>query len=133
MPRRYGRAPTGKRCFGTWNWHERGRQNVIGALLNGKLFAIQLYDTTIKSGVFEEWCKEHLIPNLPLGSAVVMDNAKFHRKTVLPDLFHWFGHRLIFQPKYSPDLNKIENKWSGAKAYRRKHQITTEQLFCCYE
>ncbi len=89
----------------------------------GKLFAIVLYKETIKSDIFEDWCKNKLIPNLSPGS-VVMDNAKFHRKKVLPKLFEFYGHRLVFQPTYLPDLNYIENKWSGDKAFRRKHQLT---------
>jgi transposase len=131
-PRRHGYSEKGARCFGKWNWQARGRTNAIGAAVDKKLFAVALYKETIKSGIFEDWCKNKLIPNLSPSSVVVMDNARFHRKTVLPKLFEFYGHRLVFQPTYSPDLNYIENKWSGAKAFRRKHQLTPEELFDRY-
>ncbi len=131
-PRRYGYSAKGTRCLGKWNWQARGRTNVIGAAFDKKLFAVELYEETIKSDIFEDWCKNKLIPVLLPNSIVVMDNAKFHRKTVLSSLFEFHGHRVIFQPTYSPDLNYIENKWSGAKAFRCKHQLTPKELFKRY-
>ncbi|WP_201800083.1 transposase [Beggiatoa leptomitoformis] len=42
MPRRFGYAPIGKRCFGTQDWNAKGRTNVIGALLNFCLLTVSL-------------------------------------------------------------------------------------------
>ena len=30
MPRRYGYSKVGDRCYGTYNWNAKGRENVIG-------------------------------------------------------------------------------------------------------
>ena len=132
-PRRYGYSPKGIRCLGKWNWHEKGRKNAIGAVLDMKILQIDLYDTTIKSDIFEDWCVHKLIPKLPPNAVVVMDNAKFHRKTILPDLFTYHGVQLLFQPTYSPDLNQSEHKWSGMKAFRVKHHLSPEQTISCYK
>ena len=37
MPRRRGYAPIGQRCYGRFDWHAKGRTNVIGALLGLRL------------------------------------------------------------------------------------------------
>tara|TARA_B100001964_G_C13974635_1_gene483434 strand:+ start:501 stop:650 length:150 start_codon:yes stop_codon:yes gene_type:complete len=42
------------------------------------------------------------------------------------------GHLLIFQPASSPDLNKIEKKWSQLKAKRKKENIDVNSLFNKY-
>ena len=39
MPRRYGYSKVGNRCYGTYNWNAKGRENVIGAL-DGGLMAL---------------------------------------------------------------------------------------------
>lgn len=127
MPRRYGYAPKGQRCWGVWNWHERGRKNVIGALLGASLLTACIFETTIKSNIFEAWLSEDLIPKLPPGSVVVMDNAPFHKAQPIQELLEKHGHQLLLQPKYSPDLNPIEHKWAQLKALRRKNDWGVEE------
>jgi len=80
MPRTHGYAPKGKRCFGTHDWQARGRINVIGALLGAALLTTGLFTCNINSDVFHGWLVESLIPNLPPGSVLVMDNATFHKR-----------------------------------------------------
>ena len=43
------------------------------------------------------------------------DNSPIHRKNVIRELVEAGGHQLIFLPKYSPDLNDIENDFSALK------------------
>jgi putative transposase len=47
-----------------------------------------------------------------------MDNAPIHRKTVIKELVESAGHRILFLPKYSPDLNDIEHDFSALKRAR---------------
>ena len=49
MPRRRGYAPVGRRCFGTQDWHAKGRTNVIGALLGFCLLTVSLFTGSINS------------------------------------------------------------------------------------
>ncbi|STZ09680.1 Uncharacterised protein [Moraxella caprae] len=48
-----------------------------------------------------------------------MDNAPFHKNKRIQKLLNRHGHRLLFLPPYSPDLNPIEYKWSQAKSLRQ--------------
>jgi transposase len=78
------------------------------------------YDGTVDSTLFETWFELCLLPALPEKSVIVMDNASFHRKSRLFPLADTSGHRLIFLPPYSPELNPIENFWSWLKRHLRK-------------
>ena len=73
MPRTHGYALKGARCFGIHNWGERGRTNVIGALLGSVLLTVSLFGTTINTAVFNAWVSQDLIPKLPEKSVVVID------------------------------------------------------------
>jgi transposase len=51
-----------------------------------------------------------------------MDNASFHRKSILFDIVEEAGFTLIFIPKYSPDLNNIETElWANLKNFLRNY------------
>ena len=45
MPRTYGYAPKGERCFGRHDWGAKGRTNVIGALFGAALLTVSLFET----------------------------------------------------------------------------------------
>jgi len=129
MPRTHGYAPKGARCFGVHNWNAKGRTNVIGALLGATLLTCWLCDFNVDSGVFHDWVKHDLIPKLPPGSVLIMDNAAFHKRADTKVAIAKAGHILEYQPPYSPDLNPIEHKWAQAKKIRRKTGQSVEDIF----
>jgi len=129
MPRTHGYAPKGKRCFGTHDWGAKGRTNVIGALLEGLLLTVTLFETTIDTGIFDTWVQKDLVPKLPPQSVVILDNATFHKGVAMKKALDQAGHTLLYLPPYSPDLNPIEKKWAQAKALRRKNRCSLETLF----
>ena len=49
-----------------------------------------------------------------------MDNAKFHRKTVLNKIARFYDLSILWLPPYSPDKNTIEHLWANMKKYIRK-------------
>lgn len=49
----------------------------------------------------------------------IMDNAAFHVKEVIRDIAETLGHRVLFLPPYSPDLNPIEKVFAILKKRRR--------------
>lgn len=78
------------------------------------------YEGTMESRLFEEWFEKHLLPELSIGTTIIMDNASFHRKSKLIPLAQSYGYNLIFLPPYSPELNPIEKYWSWIKNKLRK-------------
>jgi transposase len=129
MPRRYGYAGKGKRCFGKHDWHSKRRTNVIGALIGACLLTVCLFKGSINSDVFHGWVKEDLLPKLPQNSVLVMDNATFHKRADTQALIQKAGVILEYLPSYSPDLNPIEHKWAQAKSLRKSSNCSIFSLF----
>jgi transposase len=129
MPRTHGYSLKGARCYGQRAWGERGRINVIGALLDNRLITVSLFEGTINTATFNSWIEQELIPQLPANSVVVMDNAAFHKDKLMQDQLFLAGVTLEYLPPYSPDLNPIEHKWAQAKSIRRKTNCTIDELF----
>ena len=129
MPRTHGYSKIGKRCFGSCDWHAKGRTNVIGALLSHCLLTTGLFDTNINADIFLAWVTQDLIPKLPEKSVLVLDNASFHKREDIKNAIKQAGHILEYLPPYSPDLNPIEQKWAQAKSIIRKLKCDTYTLF----
>ena len=120
MPRAHGYSPRGRPCHGAQDWHARGRVNVPGAWLAGVLLSIGLTTNHVDADLFGLWPERDQMPKLPAASVLVMANACFHRRADTPKSIASNGHVLEYLPPYSPDRNKIEQKWVHAKAKRRK-------------
>ena len=129
QPRTHGYALKGKRCYGKHNWGEKGRTNVIGALLKGILLTVSLFESNINTEIFTSWVLQDLLPKLPPACVVILDNAAFHKNALIKKALEQAGHILLFLPPYSPDLNKIEHKWAHAKSFSRKTQLPIPELF----
>ena len=110
MPRTHGYAPVGQRCYGTQDWHAKGRTNVIDALLDRCLITLGLFDENVNADVFTAWVEQDLLPKLFNRTVIVMDNATFHKRQDTQQAIRDAGHILLFMPPYSPDLNPIEKK-----------------------
>ena len=68
---------------------------------------------------FNTWLEHILIPNIPKGSTMVMDNAAFHKLIRTGEIIEEAGCHLLFLPTYSPDMNPIENCWHTLKSKLR--------------
>ena len=104
--RPYGYAPIGKLCIDRYNWQAKKCTNVIGALHEKMLFALDYFEQNINGNIFYDWCKNTLIPCLKTKCVIAMDNASFHKR--VQRLLNRHGHRLLFLPPYSPELNPIK-------------------------
>ena len=132
MPRTHGYSKKGERCYGTHDWGAKGRTNAIGALLGSVLLTVSLFTGSINTQVFTAWVEQDLLPQLPPKTVIVMDNVTFHKGKDMQDLIEKKGHRLLYLPPYSPDLNPIEKKWAQAKQKRRSQNCSIDQLFTQY-
>ncbi len=93
------------------------------------VLTVGLTTCNVDADIFNLWLKEQLIPVLDKGAVLVMDRARFHRRSDTINIITDAEHILEYLPAYSPDYNPIEHTWAQAKAHRRKTGETAEQIF----
>lgn len=89
---------------------------MIAGLLGKKLIAPLVFEGYTDTNVFNQWLESCLLPELPPGYTIVIDNASFHKSQKTIELIESAGCRLLFLPPYSPDFNPIEEWWAILKA-----------------
>ncbi len=117
-----GWAPRGARLkakapFGRWQ-----TMTFIAALRCDRIDAPCLFDGPINGEAFLAYVQTFLVPTLKPGDVVIMDNLGSHRGKQVRRAIRQAGARLLFLPKYSPDLNPIEQVFSKLKHMLRKAQ-----------
>jgi transposase len=118
--REYAYAPRGEKVVAEISGKKFKRTNFCAGICRNHWVAPIEYTGTTDSRFFE-WRFEHcLLKEVKPGSVIVLDNATFHRKTILPDLAKQKKCTVLFLPAYSPDLNPIEKKWAWLKKKLRK-------------
>ena len=132
MPRTHGYSKRGQRCFGTHDWHAKGRINAIGAIIDFAFLTVSLFNGSVNSDVFYAWLTLDFLPKVKPQTVIVMDNAAFHKRTDMIQAIESHDCVVEFLPPYSPDLNPIEHKWAQAKSARRKTQCSVDELFQNY-
>ncbi len=93
--RSHGYAPIGTPCIDSYNWQAKKRTNVIGALYDKMLFALDYFETNGNSNIFYDWFKFTLIPGLKTKCVIVMDNARLHKSRRIQKLLNRHGHRIL--------------------------------------
>jgi transposase len=84
--------------------------------MNRKFIAPFTFQGGCNAEVFNTWLKNILLPELPKGTTVVMDNAAFHKSARTKELIEGAGCFLLYLPTYSPDFNPIEHCWHTLKS-----------------
>jgi transposase len=112
-----GWSPCGERLnghapFGHWN-----TTTFLAALRHNRIDAPWMIDGPINGERFRVDVAHVLAPTLAPGNIVVMDNRGSHKSQA--------GAKLIFLPKYSPDLNPIEQFFAKLKHHLRTTQQRT--------
>lgn len=125
-----GWGPTGKRLRG-FARHGRWRTlTFVGALRCDRLAAPCVFDGPINGECFRAYVEQVLVPTLAPGDIVVMDNLGSHKSTAVRNAVRTAGARLWFLPKYSPDLNPIEQSFAQIKPWMRVAQMTNIDDIC---
>ena len=117
-----GWCPRGERLkakapFGRWK-----TMTFIAALRCDRIDAPCLFDGPINGEAFLAYVETFLVPTLEPGDVVIMDNLGSHRGKAVRQAIRQAGAKLLFLPKYSPDLNPIEQVFSKLKHMLRKAQ-----------
>ncbi len=117
-----GWGPRGARLkakapFGRWK-----TMTFIAALRCDRIDAPCLFDGPINGEAFLAYVRSFLVPTLRPGDVVILDNLGSHRGKLVRKAIREAGARLLFLPKYSPDLNPIEQVFAKLKHLLRKAQ-----------
>jgi transposase len=118
--REYGRALRGERIYEAVTGKRRERTSIIAASQQGRLIAPLVFQGSCNTEVVDAYFEQMLLPELPPGSVIVLDNARFHQSPTTEHLVEAAGCQLLFLPPYSPDLNPIEHLWAALKTCLRK-------------
>jgi transposase len=95
------------------------RYSVIGLRTDEhKLLYPSLSLGTFKKVDFESYLLK-VVPKLPKGSFLVLDNAAIHKKLSLSEFLSKFQCTFLYLPPYSPELNPIEKIWGSLKTKLR--------------
>jgi putative transposase len=125
-----GWAPVGERLkakapYGHWN-----TMTFIAALRHDRIEAPWLIDGPINGERFLIYVEKVLVPTLLPGDVVLADNLGSHRSKAVRTAIRRAGAHLIFLPKYSPDLNPIEQVFAKLKHLLRKAGARTIEAVC---
>ena len=121
---RYGWSKRGEPCVGkapgSWKLF-----STIGAIRLSGVEAALTVEGAFNKELFKEYMERHLLPSLKRGDIVVMDNLSVHKNSFDETLYRRRGIGIKYLPRYSPDLNPIENMWAKGKPAIRKMEPRT--------
>ncbi len=92
----------------------------LAALRCDRIDAPWLLDGPINGEKFRLYVEKVLVPTLSPDNVVCMDNLGSHKGKVIRRAIRAAGAKLFFLPKYSPDLNPIEQVFAKLKHLLRK-------------
>jgi putative transposase len=92
----------------------------VASLRYDRIEAPWLIDGPINGEGFRAYVEKVLVPTLKPGELVIMDNLGSHKGKAVRQAIRSAGAKLFFLPKYSPDLNPIEQVFSKLKHLLRK-------------
>jgi len=125
MARRYARAPRGQRAYGRvpHNWGDN--VTLVATLTPDGPGPAMTLAGALDGPAFLAYLRELLLPALPPGRTIVLDNLAVHHRAAARRLVEARGCRLLFLPPYSPDYNPIELAFATLKARLRRAAART--------
>jgi transposase len=103
-----GWAPCGTRLTAKVPHGHWKTTTFLAALRYDRIEAPWVLDGPIDGESFAIYVEKVLLPTLQVGDIVIMDNLGSHKGKAVRALIRSRGAKLFFLPKYSPDLNPIE-------------------------
>jgi transposase len=111
--------------------HRRWRTTTfLAALRHDRIEAPWVLDGPIDGESFRTYVEKVLVPTLKPGDIVIIDNLGSHKGKAVRQLIRSAGAKLFFLPKYSPDLNPIEQVFAKLKHLLRKCVARTVEALC---
>lgn len=125
-----GWAPKGQRLPGRVPYGHWNTMTFLAALRHDRIDAPWLLDGAIDQASFQAYVEHVLAPTLGPGDLVVADNLACHKHPAVRQTIRRTGARLILLPKYSPDLNPIEQVFAKLKHLLRKAAARSSDAVC---
>jgi transposase len=125
-----GWAPRGRRLTAKVPHRLWKTTTFLAALRHDRIDAPWLLEGPIDGESFRIYVEQVLLPTLRPGDIVIMDNLGSHRGHAVRRLIRSAGAKLFFLPKYSPDLNPIEQVFAKLKHLLRKAAARTIEAIC---
>ena len=125
-----GWAPRGSRLIGKVPDGRWRTMTFLAALRHDRITAPWLLEGPIDGESFATYVEKVLLPTLRHGDIVIMDNLGSHRGKIIRQLIRSAGAKLFLLPKYSPDLNPIEQVFAKLKHLLRKAAARTVETVC---
>ena len=120
-----GWAPRGERLMAKVPHGHWKTQTFLAALRHDRIEAPWLLDGPINGEGFKTYVEKVLVPTLRPGDLVIMDNLGSHKGKAVRRAIRSASAKLFFLPKYSPDLNPIEQVFAKLKHLLRKAAART--------
>jgi len=120
-----GWAPRGTRLTAKVPHGHWKTTTFLAALRCDRIEAPWVLDGPIDGESFTIYVEKILLPTLKPGDIVIMDNLGSHKGKAVRELIRSVGAKLFFLPKYSPDLNPIEQVFAKLKHLLRKAAART--------
>ena len=117
-----GWAPLGERLVASVPHGHWKTMTFVAALRCDRIEAPWLLDGPINGEAFKTYVEKVLAPTLKPGDLVIMDNLGSHKGAAIRQAIRAARAKLFFLPKYSPDLNPIEQVFAKLKHLMRKAQ-----------
>lgn len=130
MTRTHGWAPRGERLVAKVPHGHWKTPTFLAALRHDRITAPCLFDGPINGARFLAYVEQFLVPTLRPGDVVILDNLGSHKGKAVRQAIRKAGAHLIFLPKYSPDLNPIEQVFAKLKTLLRKKAVRTVNAIC---
>jgi transposase len=102
----------------------------LAALRHDRIDAPWFLEGPIDGESFRLYIEKVLVPTLRPGDIVIMDNLGSHKGKAVRQLIRSADAKLFFLPKYSPDLNPIEQVFAKLKHLLRKAAARTIEAVC---
>jgi transposase len=120
-----GWAPLGARLVAKVPHGHWKTSTFIAALRCDHIEAPWLLDGPVNAAAFLTYVEKIVSRTLRSGDLVIMDNLSSHKGKAVRQVIRAVGAKLLFLPKYSPDLNPIEQVFAKLKHLLRKAAART--------
>jgi transposase len=129
MTRARGRARRGHRVVDRVPRNHGQNVTCLTAINPTGLHAPCVFEGALDGPLFLQWVRTWLLPSIPRGTTLVLDNLSVHRSPHVRQAVEAAGCFLLFLPAYSPDFNPIELVFAQLKTHLRGVAArTTEEV-----